>query len=87
MEWEKSDFFHTLKSSDSQKNCNLIHLLLISNLTNKYNPQELIPFRLCFEFRSNLTNKYNPQEQANKMLELLQRSNLTNKYNPQELFI
>ena len=40
MEWEKSDFFHTLKSSDSQKNCNLIHLLLISNLTNKYNPQE-----------------------------------------------
>ena len=85
MEWEKSDFFHTLKSSDSQKNCNLIHLLLISNLTNKYNPQELEYLLEVKQEGSNLTNKYNPQEPIHMLHLDKLSSNLTNKYNPQEL--
>ena len=33
-----------------------------SNLTNKYNPQELIDEIVSSVGGSNLTNKYNPQE-------------------------
>ena len=33
-----------------------------SNLTNKYNPQELGLSSEPARIRSNLTNKYNPQE-------------------------
>ena len=33
-----------------------------SNLTNKYNPQELSHQLQPHYHRSNLTNKYNPQE-------------------------
>ena len=39
-----------------------INLYLSSNLTNKYNPQELVAVLFCVVSRSNLTNKYNPQE-------------------------
>ena len=35
-----------------------------SNLTNKYNPQELIIWARHSTGGSNLTNKYNPQEQS-----------------------
>ena len=55
-----------------------------SNLTNKYNPQELIFSAKILSARSNLTNKYNPQEPAEASLRLQSCSNLTNKYNPQE---
>ena len=58
-----------------------------SNLTNKYNPQELDPFSHLWIFSSNLTNKYNPQEQGYKVVSVFECSNLTNKYNPQEPFI
>ena len=36
--------------------------IIRSNLTNKYNPQELGRRRYLPEGGSNLTNKYNPQE-------------------------
>ena len=55
-----------------------------SNLTNKYNPQELdAKFNAEFD-GSNLTNKYNPQELPAELPVFLVGSNLTNKYNPQE---
>ena len=55
-----------------------------SNLTNKYNPQELIiDFPLLY-LGSNLTNKYNPQELDKRPNSRYNGSNLTNKYNPQE---
>ena len=37
-------------------------MLLRSNLTNKYNPQEQSSTEKTMQWRSNLTNKYNPQE-------------------------
>ena len=56
-----------------------------SNLTNKYNPQEL-KFKDGHEiWCSNLTNKYNPQERKKHKWIVFTSSNLTNKYNPQEL--
>ena len=55
-----------------------------SNLTNKYNPQEQIPFDMPTKVSSNLTNKYNPQELLCACTVLGDCSNLTNKYNPQE---
>ena len=55
-----------------------------SNLTNKYNPQELTYGQRLRQSRSNLTNKYNPQERIDGMTDFYMGSNLTNKYNPQE---
>ena len=37
-------------------------LILCSNLTNKYNPQEPTAAAPTRTISSNLTNKYNPQE-------------------------
>ena len=58
--------------------------VICSNLTNKYNPQEPIPWAFMIFSRSNLTNKYNPQELRHDKFHTVSRSNLTNKYNPQE---
>ena len=55
-----------------------------SNLTNKYNPQELRQKTYIEHVSSNLTNKYNPQERFLWTSVFVFRSNLTNKYNPQE---
>ena len=55
-----------------------------SNLTNKYNPQELSNEHMCSLYSSNLTNKYNPQEPTAGISVAFVSSNLTNKYNPQE---
>ena len=56
-----------------------------SNLTNKYNPQELLTSNPKSLKCSNLTNKYNPQEHYHAQWMRGLSSNLTNKYNPQEL--
>ena len=57
-----------------------------SNLTNKYNPQELLISNWDNQTSSNLTNKYNPQEHTPEHTAERFGSNLTNKYNPQEPF-
>ena len=62
----------------------LERLTFSSNLTNKYNPQELINPYFSALGSSNLTNKYNPQELLVCGILISSRSNLTNKYNPQE---
>ena len=63
---------------------NPIFKALCSNLTNKYNPQELMWGHRSWAYGSNLTNKYNPQEPSVTAYTPVFRSNLTNKYNPQE---
>ena len=61
------------------------YFYLSSNLTNKYNPQELALLTFSIPLGSNLTNKYNPQELQADIVYNIIGSNLTNKYNPQEL--
>ena len=59
----KTDFF--FQNNDFKKNYIFIsYILLVSNLTNKYNPQERPLHSLMLFHRSNLTNKYNPQEHS-----------------------
>ena len=79
----KTDFFS--KNNDFKKNYIFIsYILLVSNLTNKYNPQEHTSQQSREILSSNLTNKYNPQELPVGVVRNMASSNLTNKYNPQE---